>query len=122
MTELETAFATNINEDKSEVYVRPQDLDGCGAEFIESLQPAEGKDLTGKGLVTLNMSYPHYFTVQRKCHVVETRRRMEQAFNSRCKVSLLQPDRSPSPTLRPDLAVLLEFNIRCKTALPSPNP
>ncbi|XP_072570967.1 neurolysin, mitochondrial isoform X1 [Paramormyrops kingsleyae] len=72
-------FNKNLNEDDTHLLFTVDELGGMADSYMKGLERIED----GRFRVTLK--YPHYFPLMKRCHVQETRRRMETAFHSRCK-------------------------------------
>ena len=83
LTILCTDFSVNIANDKTTIQFTKEELDGLPDSFFSGLE------VNDVGLFTLTMKYPDVFPVFEKANNEETRRKMDLAYNSRCKENIL---------------------------------
>jgi len=77
-SELGIAFQKALSEENASFNFSLEELDGCPESYLTERKQEDGS-------YKLTLKYPCYIPVMERCKVAETRRKMEAAFNSRCK-------------------------------------
>ncbi|KAG7260145.1 hypothetical protein CRUP_025402 [Coryphaenoides rupestris] len=67
------------NEIQEDITRFSKQISGLADSYLNGLERTED------GRYEVTLEYPHYYPLMKRCHVPETRRRMELAFHSRCK-------------------------------------
>nr|XP_055065033.1 neurolysin, mitochondrial [Misgurnus anguillicaudatus] len=79
ISKLSIEFNQNVNEENTVLSFSQEELAGLAESYVNGLERTED------GRYEVTLAYPHYFPLMKRCHVPETRRKMEAAFHSRCK-------------------------------------
>ncbi len=75
LTELETRYSKNLNDDATHFDVKKDELAGMPDDFVKAHE-----DNKRPGVYVLTTKYPDYYPVMENCSVEGTRKKMETAF------------------------------------------
>lgn len=103
LTELQTRFQKNLNEDASKIEVKKGELAGLPDDFV-----AAHEDKVKKGAYVVTTKYPDYYPVMENAALEATRQKMEVAFMNRGGKENLQL-LDEAVRLRADAAKLLGY-------------
>lgn len=78
---IERQASQNINEDKTKVEFKEEDLEGLPSGIIETLEKVEGKE----GYRYISMKYPEILPALRLCKNEQTREKLNFAKASQCQ-------------------------------------
>ncbi|KAL0965366.1 hypothetical protein UPYG_G00280330 [Umbra pygmaea] len=79
ISELTINFNQNMNEENTYLTFTENELSGLADSYLNGLEK------TADGMYKVTLAYLHYHPLMKRCHVAETRKKMETAFHSRCK-------------------------------------
>lgn len=83
LAELSVDYSNNMNEDRTELLLTAEELEGCPPDFLEGRETRRQDDGTVKYVLT--MKYPDVFGVLKYAKSESVRRRMDAAFNDKCR-------------------------------------
>ncbi|HEX9576209.1 MAG TPA: M3 family metallopeptidase [Myxococcales bacterium] len=78
LAELQTRFATNLDEDTTSIELSKDELPGMPESYLARLKPG-----SAPGKVIVTTKYPDFFPLMENCRNEETRNKMERASMSR---------------------------------------
>lgn len=100
LAELAVEYGKNMNEDRTELLLSKEELEGCPDDFLEGLERRDDK-------YVLTMKYPDVYGVLKSAKREDTRRRMDISFNSKCSINA--PILEEAVQLRYECAKLLGY-------------
>lgn len=80
IADIERDASNNINEDKTKIEFDEKDLEGLPDANLQKLEKVESKE----GFRFVSMQYPEVVPALKLCKKEETRRKLSQAYGTRC--------------------------------------